>query len=152
MLTDDMQRLVIEQRLGFVATVTADGQPNLSPKGTTTVFDDRHLMFADVASPGTVRNLGDNPAVEINVVDPIVRKGYRFRGVGTVHTDGEQYERGLTILRHGGSSLGREQIRSIVVVEVTAADPLWSPAYDMGASEDEVVATWLQRQLDLHDR
>ena len=36
-LTQDMMRIVREQRLGYVATVCADGTPNLSPKGTTTV-------------------------------------------------------------------------------------------------------------------
>ena len=94
-----MQRVVLEQSLGFVATVTPDGRPNLSPKGTTTVFDAQHLMFADVASPGTIANLATNPNVEVNVVDPIVRKGYRFKGIGTVHTSGATYERGLAILR-----------------------------------------------------
>jgi predicted pyridoxine 5'-phosphate oxidase superfamily flavin-nucleotide-binding protein len=62
-----MQRVVLEQRLGFVATVTRDGAPNLSPKGTTTVWDERHLMFADIASPRTIENLASNPSVEINV-------------------------------------------------------------------------------------
>ena len=36
-LTEDMQRVVLEQKLGFAATVCPDGTPNLSPKGTTTV-------------------------------------------------------------------------------------------------------------------
>jgi predicted pyridoxine 5'-phosphate oxidase superfamily flavin-nucleotide-binding protein len=31
-LTPDMQRVIREQRLGFVATVRPDGGPNLSPK------------------------------------------------------------------------------------------------------------------------
>jgi predicted pyridoxine 5'-phosphate oxidase superfamily flavin-nucleotide-binding protein len=42
-LTEDMRRLVLEQKLGFAATVCPDGTPNLSPKGTTTVWDDTHL-------------------------------------------------------------------------------------------------------------
>ena len=79
-LSPEMQRVVLEQRLGFVATVTAEGRPNLSPKGTTTLWDEEHLMFADLASPGTIENLATNPHVEINVVDPIPRKGYRFKG------------------------------------------------------------------------
>ena len=79
-LTEDMKRVVLEQRLGFAATVGADGTPNLSPKGTTTVFDDEHLMFADIHSPGTVENLSENPAIEINVVDPIVRRAIGSRG------------------------------------------------------------------------
>jgi predicted pyridoxine 5'-phosphate oxidase superfamily flavin-nucleotide-binding protein len=84
-----MQRVVLEQRLGFVATVTAEGRPNLSPKGTTTLWDEEHLMFADLASPGTIENLATNPHVEINVVDPILRKGYRFKGTAAVYTSGQ---------------------------------------------------------------
>lgn len=150
-LTPDMQRLVLDQRLGFVATVTPDGRPNLSPKGTTVVLDDRHLMFADIASPGTVENVRANPAVEINVVDPIVRKGYRFRGRATVHSAGDGYERGIARLRELGSTTARERIRTIVVVEVTDAAPLVSPAYDDGTSEDAVVARWLEHHRALHD-
>jgi hypothetical protein len=60
MLTDDMTRLVLEQKLGFAATVCPDGRPNLSPKGTTTVSDDEQLVFADISSPGTIRNLDLN--------------------------------------------------------------------------------------------
>ena len=57
-LTDDMQQVVREQRLGFAATVCPDGTPNLSPKGTTKVYDDNHLIFADIHSPTTVENCG----------------------------------------------------------------------------------------------
>ncbi|MQG47937.1 MAG: pyridoxamine 5'-phosphate oxidase family protein, partial [SAR202 cluster bacterium] len=42
-LTDDMKRVVRQQRMGFIATVCPDGSPNLSPKGTTTVWDDDRL-------------------------------------------------------------------------------------------------------------
>ena len=73
-LTPDMKRVLEEQRLGFVATVCPDGTPNLSPKGTTTAWDDDHLIFADIHSPGTIANLHHNPHVEVNVVDPLDRK------------------------------------------------------------------------------
>jgi uncharacterized protein len=149
-LTADMQRVVLEQRLGFVATVTPDGTPNLSPKGTTTVWDDSHLMFADIASPGTVENLATNPEVEVNVVDPIVRKGYRFRGRASVHTSGDEYARGLAILGERGSRTPADRVRSIVVIEVTDAAPLISPSYATGAREDEVVDQWLRYQIELH--
>jgi len=79
-LTSDMRRVLEEQQLGFIATVCPDGTPNLSPKGTTTILDDDHLIFADVCSPNTISNLRQNPAVEINVVDTLLRKGYRFKG------------------------------------------------------------------------
>ncbi len=138
-LTPDMKRVVNEQRLGFIATVCPDGTPNLSPKGTTTVWDDDHLVFADIRSPGTVANLRQNPAIEINVVDPIVRKGYRFKGTAVVLTEGAQFEEIETFYRQRGTS---NLIRSIVLVKVERALPLISPAYDSGATEDEVRARW----------
>jgi hypothetical protein len=149
-LTPDMQRVVLEQSLGFVATVTPDGRPNLSPKGTTTVWDDEHLVFADIASPGTVANLATNPHVEVNVVDPILRKGYRFKGTAIAYTEGDTYERGLGVLRERGLSADPDRIRSVVMIAVTDTAPLVSPAYDIGMTEQEVVARWLAHHLALH--
>jgi uncharacterized glyoxalase superfamily protein PhnB/predicted pyridoxine 5'-phosphate oxidase superfamily flavin-nucleotide-binding protein len=151
-LSEDMQRVVLEQSLGFVATVTPAGKPNLSPKGTTTVLDAQHLMFADVASPGTMANLATNAEVEVNVVDPIVRKGYRFKGTATAYTNGDMFERGLAVLRERGSTTARERIRSIVVIEVTDSAALFSPAYDIGADEESLAARWLRHHAELHPR
>jgi predicted pyridoxine 5'-phosphate oxidase superfamily flavin-nucleotide-binding protein len=138
-LTADMKRVVNQQRLGFVATVCPDGTPNLSPKGTTTVWDDNHLVFADIRSPNTVANLRHNPAIEINVVDPIVRKGYRFKGTATVLTEGAQFEEIITFYRLRGMT---NPIHSVVLVKIERALPLISPAYDTGATEDEVREQW----------
>jgi uncharacterized protein len=143
-LTEDMKRVVREQRLGFVATVSPDGTPDLSPKGTTTVLDDDHLVFADIRSPGTVANLQQNASTEINVVDPISRKGYRFKGKAIVLTEGPRFDelRGLFDRERGGDTGLRSRIRSVVVIAVEQAAPLVSPAYDSGATEKEIRAHW----------
>src|SRR6476619_1417944 len=107
-LTDEMKRVVERQRLGFIATVCPDGTPNLSPKGTTAVWDDDHLVFADLRSPGTIENLRTNPSIEINVVDQLVRKGYRFKGTGVVYTDGDVFERGVQFYEARGTVKARE--------------------------------------------
>src|SRR5579871_5175814 len=103
-LTSDMKRVVSEERLGYIATVCPDHTPNLSPKGTLAVWDDDHLVFADICSPGTIANLAANPTVEINVVDPLVRKGYRFKGTARVFGEGPNFDAGLTFYRERGSS------------------------------------------------
>jgi predicted pyridoxine 5'-phosphate oxidase superfamily flavin-nucleotide-binding protein len=148
-LTDDMRRVVEEQQLGFVATVTPDGRPSLSPKGTTAVWDDEHLAFADVRSPGTIRNLAANPAMEINVVDPILRKGYRFRGTAEVLSDGPRLEQAIAFYRARGST---SLIRRVVLMKVEAVSPLISPAYDAGAGEAEVAARWEAKAAELRAR
>ncbi len=143
------RRLVEEQQLGFVATVCPDGTPNLSPKGTTAVLDDDHLAFADIHSPRTVANLRANPAVEINVVDPLTRKGFRFKGAARIVEAGPEFEQLLDVYRRRGST---SEKRCIVVVKVETAAPLISPAYDGGAREADVVAKWRAYWEDLWRR
>jgi len=146
-LTDEMKQVVEQQRLAFVATVCADGTPNLSPKGTIAVLDGDHLMFADIRSPGTVANLRGNPGIEVNVVDPLVRKGYRFKGQGEVLEAGADFERLVAVFARRGMFDAPRRIRAIVVVRVTQARPLISPAYDQGTDEASVRARWVRHYL-----
>jgi predicted pyridoxine 5'-phosphate oxidase superfamily flavin-nucleotide-binding protein len=125
-LTAEMKRLVREQRLCYVATVDRGGNPRLSPKGMTTVWDEDHLAFAEIRSPGLVANLRRNPSVEVNVVDPHIREGYLFKGKGTVLTEGPQYEQIVASYRERAVT---NRIRAVVLVEVNSASPLGSPAY-----------------------
>ena len=139
LITADMKRVVEEQRLGFVATVCPDGTPNLSPKGTTAVWDDEHLVFANIRSPGTLANLRENANVEVNVVDPFVRKGYRFKGVASILESGPLYDKAITFYEERGVA---SAIREVVIVRVQSAKRIDSPAYDLGLTEDEVRAKW----------
>src|SRR5690349_23507665 len=90
-ISEDMQAIIESASLGFAATVTPDGRPNLSPKGTIRVWDDSHLFFLDLASPKTRANLTVNPWMEINVVDQLSRRGYRFLGRASVHRDDDVF-------------------------------------------------------------
>jgi len=142
MLTADMKRVIEEQRLGFVATSAPDGTPNVSPKGTFAVLDDRTIAFGDIRSPGTLQNLKTNPRIEVNFVDVFVRKGYRFAGTAAV------VERGAAdfeiLLPKLGSTLAH-RVRAIVKITVTRALPLTSPAYDDGKTEPELRRAWTTR-------
>ena len=154
LLTDEVKRLVQEQRLGYVATVSANGAPNVSPKGSLTVLDDDHLVFADVESPRTVQNLLTNPKTEVNVVDPFARRGYRFRGTGEVLHSGTTYWKVLEMYREEGADIRR--IRAVVIIEVTEIAPLVSPVYTLGVTEEEVRRLWQEyhdknRQLTVVD-
>ena len=144
-LDEDMQRVVDEQRLGYVASVCADGTPNLSPKGTLAVWDDDHLVFAHLYSPQTVANIeAGNPVVEINVVDPIRRKGYRFKGRAEVHREGPRYDEGTRFYAER-SGLAADRIQAIVLIRVEHAAPVISPAYDDGSTEPDIEARNLER-------
>lgn len=143
MLTPDMKRLVAEQPLGYAATASADGAPNISPKGTFFVVDDTTIAFAEIRSPATLRNLRENPRIEVNFVDPFVRKGFRASGTAKVVARGESgFDR---LLMQSGSSLA-PRIKAIVVISLVKTLPLVSPAYDDGAAtEDSIRRSWTTR-------
>jgi predicted pyridoxine 5'-phosphate oxidase superfamily flavin-nucleotide-binding protein len=139
-LTKEIKEFVNRQKLGFIATVCADGTPNLSPKGTTTAWDDDHLVFADIYSPGTIDNLLINPSIEINVVDGFIRKGYRFKGTATVLSNGPLFEE---VVAHYNNRGAVYLIKHVVLVKVERVLPVSSPVYDTGISENEVRKKWI---------
>ena len=144
MMTPGMTQVVREQRLGFVATVNADGTPNLSPKGTFVVVNAATVAFAVIRSPGTLRNLAAIPAVEVNFVDPFTRRGCRLFGTARIVRRGDAGFDGLLPLfaDHGDLVL---RTRAVVLIAVTRALPLSSPAYDDGASENVLRRAWTDR-------
>lgn len=138
-LTQEIREFVKQEKRGFVATVFSDGTPNLSPKGTTAVWDDDHLVFADIHSPGTIDNLLLNPSIEINIVDVFVRKGYRFKGTGKVLKSGPLFEEVYAFYKNAGST---STINHIVLVKLERVVPILSPVYDGGTSKEEVIKRW----------
>ena len=141
-LTEDMKRVIREQRLGYVATVCPDGTPNVSPKGTLTVWNDDQVVFADIRSPRTIANLKQNPSIEINVVDWFTRKGYRVKGIATVLESGALFDELITFYEQQGLSDAPRRIQAVVIVDVQRALPLISPAYDSDVTEDQVRTRW----------
>ena len=154
-LTDDMKRVVREQRLGYIATVCPDGTPNLSPKATMKVWDDDHLVFADLASPGTISNLRQNPAIEINMVDPFVRKGYRFKGTAEIIGSGPVFDDVMTLFadrQNGAQSRTIATIRAFVMITVTRALPVISPGYVGDVTEAQMRAQWEEYYASVNAR
>lgn len=144
LLTKEIKTLLEQQKLGYVATVSPDNTPNLSPKGTISVWDDEHLVFADIKSPKTMSNLEKNSSVEINVVDPITRKGYRFKGTGTILSSGEEYDK---IISHYNNIGIKSKIGRVVLIKVDSINDVTSPLYDLGYTEDEIKKRWKNHYL-----
>lgn len=79
-------------KLGWVATATPTGEPNVTPKAVQ-LLDDEHLVFADIFSRKTRQNLRSNPRVAITVADQATSKGYQLKGRADLLTAGAVYER-----------------------------------------------------------
>lgn len=129
-------------RLGFVATVTAGGRPNVSPKGTFVVLDDQTIAFGEIRSPQTITNLTNMPELEVNFVDQFTRKGVRIRGAAQmVRRDTDEF---AALIGHWETIWGdlAARINVIVKIPVSEAKPLTTPPYDDGVTEAEMIATY----------
>ena len=138
-ISEEIKNFVNSQKLGYVATVSNDGTPNLSPKGTIIVMNESTLVFADIRSPQTIQNLQNNPSVEINVVDPFQRLGYRFKGEGKIINEGSEFDKILEYYANVGI---KSKINSVVIVDVESMSEVTSPSYDLGVTKDELVSKW----------
>jgi uncharacterized protein len=146
-LTPDMRAVIRSAHLCFAATVTPEGHPNLSPKGTIRIWDDRHLFFLDIASPGTRANLLVNPWMELNVVDQLSRRGYRFFGPANLHLDGDLFEKAVRMVV--GEENTAYPVTAVVMLEVERAAPLVSPGYWSVADETAMREQWRERRAAL---
>jgi hypothetical protein len=138
---DEIRNFVNFQKLGYVATVSSDGLPNLSPKGTITILDDSRLIFANIRSPQTIENLKKNSSIEINVIDPFSRMGYRFMGFANILSAGDDFK---TILNYFEKKGIKSKISDIVIVDVKSFSKVTSPSYDLGFKKDDLIKKWKQ--------
>lgn len=148
MLTDVMKRIIRENTIALVATVTPEGAPAVSPKATVAILDDNHLAFCDLRSPRTTRNIRVNPAVELNFIDVFRRQACRITGTGSYTTKGEARFVDLQNNFAAWEYLA-DRMRGFVVIEITRAEHILSPAYDVGAEENALKAHWLAKYTEI---
>ena len=92
-------------KMGWVATATNDGVPNVTPKGSVRVLDDQHVVFADLFSLKTRQNLEKNPSVAVTVVDAATHKGYQIKGNAELISSGPLYDQMAQQLKQSAPSL-----------------------------------------------
>jgi uncharacterized protein len=109
-LTQEMKDLIGAQQC-FIATVNADGTPNVGPKRSTRVLDDEHLAFTEVTGKQTWANVLNGSKVAIAVVDREKLKGYRFLGTPEVVDAGELFEQAVATMKTRGSSAPKAVIK-----------------------------------------
>ncbi|MEQ9308751.1 MAG: pyridoxamine 5'-phosphate oxidase family protein [Balneolaceae bacterium] len=80
MLTTEIKEYIDKSVLCWLATSSADNQPNVSPKEVFTWFDVMTLIIANIASPGSASNILENSKVAVSFVDVFVQKGFQLKG------------------------------------------------------------------------
>ncbi|MEM8836895.1 MAG: pyridoxamine 5'-phosphate oxidase family protein [Pseudomonadota bacterium] len=139
-------KLLDDWTLGSLASVNEDGSPNLSPKGTFLALDEKQLAFADIRSPNTMRNIAREPRVAVNILDVFERGGAMFEGNARyVEKESDEYKNLFPRFHAIWGDKLCALFKGLVVIEITSAKPVKSPSYDVGATEMELRALWLEK-------
>lgn len=72
----------------ILATVSADGEPDIGYKGSMMVFDDESLAYWERTKRQHLKNVTENPKVIVLFRDTKTKVAWRFHGKATVHESG----------------------------------------------------------------
>jgi predicted pyridoxine 5'-phosphate oxidase superfamily flavin-nucleotide-binding protein len=128
LLNESVREAAQRSVLGWLATVDAEGQPNVSPKEVWAIADDEHVVLAHIASPVSARNIALQPQVCLSFVDVFVQKGFKLKGSAhEVRAADPAFARWATpLLAMVGQ---RFVIQSVLVIRVTSVVTIVAPSY-----------------------
>jgi predicted pyridoxine 5'-phosphate oxidase superfamily flavin-nucleotide-binding protein len=114
--------------LCWLATVDAEGQPNVLPKEVWTIADEQHVVVAHIASPISARNIAQHPQVCLSFVDVFVQKGFKLTGTAREvrATDAEFTDWAAPLLAMVGQ---RFTTHSVLVIQVQSVAAIVAPSY-----------------------
>ena len=121
-LTQQMKDLVAAQQC-YVATVNADGTPNVGPKRSTRVFDDEHLVYSEITGKQTWANVSRGSKVAIAVADREKRTGFRFVGTPEVITSGPAYDKAVEMMKVAGMNAPLKALVKVAVEKIFNLGP-----------------------------
>jgi hypothetical protein len=79
-------------KLAWVATVSASGEPNVTPKGSLKLVGPQHILFVDLYSNKTRQNLLENKGIAVTVADATTGNGYQLKGGAELLDSGPLFE------------------------------------------------------------
>ncbi len=127
-LTDEALAAIERSALCWLATVDADGAPNVSPKEIFRADGDRALLVANIASPHSARNIRANPAVCVSLVEIFDQIGVKIAGSARLHPRGsDAYARLAPPL--AALAGPRFPIRDVIEVLPSKIAPIRAPSY-----------------------
>ena len=122
-LTADMKEF-IANNLCWIATQDENGVLDLGPKMSMFVLDDNHLAYHERTAGQAFRNIQANGKLVVACANLAEKKGYRFRGTVTIHTDDDLYNAQVEVAKEKGTKIPA----AIPVLEITEIQDLTSGA------------------------
>lgn len=127
-LTTELKEYINRSVLCWLATVSAENVPNVSPKEIFNYYGTDKIIVANIASPQTVRNIKHNANVCISFIDILVQKGFQIKGkakiIGKMDSQFSEMEKILTKMTGGNFPFS-----TITEITIKYVKPIIAPKY-----------------------
>ena len=127
-LSTEHREYIHRSVLCWLASVSDDGVPNVSPKEIFSDYGADEIIVANIASPQTIKNIEANAAVCVSFIDILVQKGFQLKGEARLVNKGDvefsQMEKPLLKMTEG-----KFPFASIIAIKVGSSKPIIAPRY-----------------------
>lgn len=127
-VSTEIKEYIDRSVLCWLATVSAEMVPNVSPKEIFSCYGTDQIIVANIASPQTVRNIKQNENVCISFIDILVQKGFQIKGkaeiIGRTDFEFSEMEKILTKMTEG-----KFPFATITKISVAQVKPIIAPKY-----------------------
>lgn len=113
-ITPEIQEF-IKNNLGWITTISKDGELDLGPKMSLFVLDDTHIAYHERTAGQHYENLKNGSPLVIAFANLEKKQGYRFRGNVVLHVDDDIYNEQVKVAEEKGT----KKPAVIPVLEVT---------------------------------
>ena len=128
MLNNEIKKSIDQSVLCWLATVSKDGMPNVSPKEIFTNFGDNRIIIANIASPNTVKNIRTNSQVCVSFIDILLQKGFQIKGKASIVQKGDEDFSAMEA-KLLEMTKGKFPFPSITKIDIESTKPILAPSY-----------------------
>lgn len=140
MLDESVKTSIADSVVCWLATVGEGGEPNVSPKEVFTHFGDSSLIIANIASPGSVRNIEISGKACVSFINIFTQKGHKIKGNARNLRAGDSgfNERYAILTDIAGDAF---PIQSVIEIEASRISEILAPRYKLypGVTEQEQI-------------
>ena len=116
----------IKNNLGWITTVSKDGELDLGPKMSLFVLDDTHIAYHERTAGQHYENLKNGSPLVIAFANLEKKQGYRFRGNVVLHVDDDIYNEQVKVAEEKGTK--KPAVIPVLKVRSRTLPPVRPPA------------------------
>ncbi len=136
-LTTEIKEYIDNSVLCWLATVSSEAIPNVSPKEIFNYYGSDKIIVANIASPQTVRNINQNENVCVSFIDILIQKGFQIKGKAKIikKTNAEFSNMEKVLIEMTG---GQFPFSSITAISIEQIKPIIAPRYILYPETTEI--------------